>query len=71
MTVNTAIEQLLEIESLRNEGIVTKDSLAVGMARLGQATQQVGIRYTTYSTRTPVSASVRLTQSETALTSAQ
>ena len=41
MTVNTAIEQLLEIESLRNEGVVTKDSLAVGMARLGQSTQQV------------------------------
>ena len=41
MTVNTAVEQLLEVESKRQEGILSKDSLAVGMARLGQQTQQV------------------------------
>ena len=41
MTVNTAVEQLLEVESKRQEGILSKDSLAVGMARLGQHTQQV------------------------------
>eukprot|EP01034_Spumella_vulgaris_P022153 gene22153-28260_t len=41
MTVNTAIAQLLEVEALRNEGVVTGDSLAVGMARLGQVTQKI------------------------------
>ena len=41
MTINTAIEQILEVENIRNEGIATKGSLAVGMARLGQSTQMV------------------------------
>lgn len=43
MTINTAISQLLEVESDRKGGIVTEDSLAVGMARLGQPTQRVSI----------------------------
>ena len=41
MTVNTAINQLLEIESIRGENVISKDSLAVGMARLGQPTQKI------------------------------
>jgi len=41
MTVNTAINQLLEIESIRGENVINKDSLAVGMARLGQPTQKI------------------------------
>ena len=39
MSVNIAIEQLLEIESIRNEGVLSGESKAVGMARLGQETQ--------------------------------
>jgi diphthine synthase len=39
--VNTAIEQLLEIEDKLRGGVTTKESLAVGMARLGQSTQQI------------------------------
>ena len=51
MTVNTAVEQLLEVEDKRQEGILSKDSLAVGMARLGQRTQQVySIPIDTYHT---------------------
>ena len=41
MTVNTAINQLLEIENIRDENVISKDSLAVGMARLGQPTQKI------------------------------
>ena len=41
MTVNVAIEQLFEIEALRQEGVISEESMAVGMARLGQATQVV------------------------------
>jgi diphthine synthase len=41
MTVNTAIEQLLEIENEKQLGVVMESTLAVGMARLGQPTQQV------------------------------
>lgn len=36
-----AIEQLLEVESQRNEGYATSETLAVGMARLGQPTQRI------------------------------
>ena len=43
LQVNTAIEQLLEIEQEKKEGVLSENSLAVGMARLGQPTQQVGI----------------------------
>jgi len=41
MTVNTAINQLLEIESIRGENVISQNSLAVGMARLGQDTQKI------------------------------
>jgi diphthine synthase len=41
MTVNIAIDQLLEIESIRKENVLAKDSLAVGMARLGQESQKI------------------------------
>ena len=41
MTVNTAVEQLLEIESIRKEGVLASSTLAVGMARLGQESQQI------------------------------
>ncbi|KAJ3082223.1 diphthine synthase [Quaeritorhiza haematococci] len=35
MTVNQAVEQLLEIEERRGEGVYTKDTIAVGLVRLG------------------------------------
>jgi diphthine synthase len=41
MTVNQAIEQLLEVEGNIGEGVVTGTCLAVGMARLGQPTQKI------------------------------
>lgn len=41
MTVNVAAKQLLEVEEARGKGVVTKDSMAVGMARLGQSTQRI------------------------------
>ncbi|KAG0172276.1 diphthine synthase [Apophysomyces sp. BC1034] len=41
MTVNQAVEQLLEIEETREEGICTPDSLAIGCARIGTATQKI------------------------------
>lgn len=41
MTVNIAVEQLLEIEATKQLGVVTESTLAVGMARLGQPSQQV------------------------------
>ena len=41
MTVNTAINQLLEIESIRGENVINENSLAVGMARLGQDSQRI------------------------------
>lgn len=41
MTVNTAIKQILSIENDKAEGVVTEDSYAVGMARLGQQTQKI------------------------------
>ncbi|CAE7655631.1 unnamed protein product, partial [Symbiodinium microadriaticum] len=40
MTVNTAIEQLLEVEARQMLGYVGRESMAVGLARLGQPTQQ-------------------------------
>ena len=39
--MNVAIEQLLEVESQRNEGYATPQTHAVGMARLGQPTQRI------------------------------
>lgn len=41
MTVNQAIEQLLEIEENRQEGICKPDSLAIGCARIGTPTQKI------------------------------
>lgn len=41
MTVNRALEQLLEIEEKHGEGVITKESLCVGLARVGQDTQQI------------------------------
>ena len=41
MTVNTAIEQLLEIESSRKLGAFSADSLAIGVARIGAPSQQI------------------------------
>lgn len=41
MTVNQAVEQLIEVEEKRQEGAYTKDTLCVGMARLGQHDQTI------------------------------
>lgn len=41
MTVKQAVEQLLEIEERRGEGVCTKDSLGVGVMRIGGATQKI------------------------------
>ncbi|GAA5801245.1 diphthine synthase [Helicostylum pulchrum] len=41
MTVNEAVEQLLEIEEKRDEGICKPDSLAIGCARIGTDTQKI------------------------------
>lgn len=41
MTVNTAVEQLLEIEDLRKEGAYGADTLCVGVARLGSDSQKI------------------------------
>lgn len=39
--VGTALEQLLEVEARRCEGVYGPDSLCVGLARLGQPTQKI------------------------------
>lgn len=41
MSVNTAAEQLLEAESVVNEGAYSKDTLCVGMSRLGHHDQVI------------------------------
>lgn len=41
MSVNIALLQLLQIEEEYNEGVVSRDTLAVGMARLGQSSQKI------------------------------
>jgi diphthine synthase len=41
MTVNVAIDQLLEVEAVKGEGVITEQSLAVGLSRLGQSDQQL------------------------------
>lgn len=41
MTVNQSIEQLIEVEEKRQEGAYSKDSMCVGMARLGQKDQKI------------------------------
>jgi len=41
MTVNQCIAQLLAVEDNYNENVCTKDSLCVGLARVGQPTQLI------------------------------
>jgi diphthine synthase len=41
MTVNTALKQLLEIESSRGEGAYGPSTLCVGVARLGSDSQSI------------------------------
>lgn len=41
MSVNVAIEQLFEAENIKSENVISKEMMAVGMARLGQKTQQI------------------------------
>ncbi|KAL2652263.1 hypothetical protein R1flu_020391 [Riccia fluitans] len=41
MSVNTAVEQLLEIEENRKENVYCEETMAVGLARLGQPTQLI------------------------------
>ena len=41
MTVNTAINQMLEVEEQRKVGVCDEETMAVGMARLGQPTQKI------------------------------
>lgn len=41
MTVNQALEQLIEVEEKRQEGAYSRDTQCVGMARLGQKDQTI------------------------------
>lgn len=41
MSVNTAIEQLLEVEDSRKEGAVSRDLVCVGLARVGCPDQRI------------------------------
>jgi diphthine synthase len=41
MSVATAIEQLLEVEERRREGAYGRDTLCIGVARLGSDSQQI------------------------------
>jgi diphthine methyl ester synthase len=41
MTVNTCIEQLLELEEKRGEGVCKRDTQCVGVARLGADDQAI------------------------------
>jgi diphthine synthase len=41
MTINTAVEQLLEIEAARGEGAYGADTLCVGVARIGSDSQAI------------------------------
>lgn len=41
MSVNQAVAQLLEVEGKRRGGVCTRDSMAVGLARVGQDTQRI------------------------------
>lgn len=43
MTVNQAVAQLLEIEEMRQEGVLSPKTLAVGLARVGLDDQRVGL----------------------------
>ncbi|KAJ3704026.1 hypothetical protein LUZ61_007731 [Rhynchospora tenuis] len=41
MTINTAIDQLLEVEAARGESVYNEDTLCVGIARLGSDSQKI------------------------------
>ncbi|KAF6251057.1 tetrapyrrole methylase [Scenedesmus sp. NREL 46B-D3] len=41
MSINTALEQLLEVEQARKEGAYSEETLVVGMSRLGAPDQQI------------------------------
>lgn len=41
MTINTAIDQLLEVEDKRKEGAYSEDTMCVGVARVGSDGQQI------------------------------
>jgi len=41
MSVNTCVEQLLEVEANKQEGVYSKDMLCVGVSRLGSDDQQI------------------------------
>lgn len=41
MTVNTALEQLLSVEEVRGEGVLSEDTVVVGLCRMGQPSQQI------------------------------
>jgi diphthine synthase len=41
MTVNDAIERLLEIENKRKEGVFTKETLCIGISRIGSDNQKI------------------------------
>jgi diphthine synthase len=41
MSINTALQQLLEVESTRQGGAYSPHTLAVGMSRLGAPDQQI------------------------------
>ncbi|WIA13767.1 hypothetical protein OEZ85_007317 [Tetradesmus obliquus] len=41
MSINTALEQLLEVEAARKEGAYSEETLAIGMSRLGSPDQQI------------------------------
>ncbi|KAJ4460413.1 putative Diphthine methyl ester synthase [Paratrimastix pyriformis] len=41
MTVNRCLEQLLEVEETRKEGVLSADMMAVGVARVGTDTQHI------------------------------
>lgn len=45
MTINQCISQLLEVEASKGEGVCTPDSYGVGVARVGDDTQQVSLVY--------------------------
>lgn len=41
MTINTAVEQLLEVEETRKEDVYNDSTLCVGLARLGSSTEKI------------------------------
>lgn len=41
MSVSTAVSQLLEIEDIRKQNVYSKDTIAIGLARVGSRDQKV------------------------------